>query len=148
MINEFVDEWTNKWMNEWINEWQGTLQKKSVHYPARWSPQRSLANNSVCLIFWWYDWQKDIVTPMSCYPDVCLQGWACKIHQITKKQLQIQDGFFKHSAELQLWTTVQSRLMTHFKIRKILPLLEIWCLVTGNNTLLIGQHLIGWRFDI
>lgn len=44
----------------------------------------------------------DAVPPMNCYPNVCLQGYACKVYQVTKKQFQVQDGFFKRSAELQL----------------------------------------------
>lgn len=39
--------------------------------------------------------RRDVVTPMNCYPNVCLQGRACKIYRVTKKQFEVQDGFFK-----------------------------------------------------
>lgn len=92
----------------------------------------------ILLIQW--DWKNSfMVTSKSCLPKYVSSWVFLRNLPGYQETVSSQNGFFKLSAELQLWTRIQSRLIIHFRIRKMLQLLEIWYLISGNNTLLIRR---------
>ena len=69
-------------------------------------------------------------------------GVPAKPTRLPKDSFKSRMDFSKPSAELQLWTRVQSRVIIHFRFRKMLWLLYTWYLISGNNTLFITPNWI------
>lgn len=69
-------------------------------------------------------------------------GVPAKAPRLPRDSFKPRMDLIKLSAELQLWTRVQSRVIIRFRFRKMLWLLDTWYLISGNNTLFITPNWI------